>query len=138
MLELLSQAIGSVVEAAGGLGGLQIALLPLILGLLIRARKVAVSVGIGVGVGVGVVGEALLCAPDLLLARLIGVYGLGKCGRRGGEWPARVLVLEPFLGAEAKVEIQAVALLLLLLLVVHCGGWSSEEPSDGCLGERMS
>lgn len=111
--ELLGEAIGSFVKPRSA-GRLQVALLSLVLGLLVRAHEVA-----------GAVAIALLCAPDLLLAGLIGVYRLRKGRRGGGKRSAGVLVVAAVTtttaaaaaSAEAKGQIQPVG----LLLVVHCG-----------------
>ena len=127
LLKLLGKAIGSVVEAATGIGGLQIALLSLVLGLLVGVHEVAVAVAILL--------LLLLCAPDLLL-----VDRLGEGRGRGGEGTAIVLELLAVTAAEAKGKVEAVAL-LRLLLVVHLGqalvrAVVVEEPGEGVLRAR--
>jgi len=106
MGELLGQAIGSFVET-GSVGSLQIPLLSLVLGLLVRVHEVASAIAI-----------VLLCAPNLLLTCLVGVDGLGKGRGRGRKSTTRgFLVVLAITTAKTKGEIQAIA----LLLVVHGG-----------------
>jgi len=108
--ELLGEAIGTLVKALAA-WRLEVALLPLVLCLLVGAHKVAAAAAI--------VAIALLGAPDLLLAGLVGVYRLRECRGRCGECSARFLLVlvVSVAAAEAKVELQAVA----LLVVVHRG-----------------
>lgn len=107
--ELLGEAIGTLVEALAA-WRLEVALLPLVLCLLVGVHEVAAA---------AIVAIALLGAPDLLLAGLVGVYRLRECRGRCGECSARFLLVlvVSVAAAEAKVELQAVA----LLVVVHRG-----------------
>jgi Ca2+/H+ antiporter len=107
--QLLGEAIGTLIEALAT-WRLEVALLPLVLCLLVGVHEVASA---------SIVAIALLGAPNLLLAGLVGVYRLREC--RGRRWECSagfLLVLVVSVTAtEAKVELQAVA----LLVVVHRG-----------------
>lgn len=126
LLELLGKTVGSFVESTG-IGGLQVALLSLVLGLLVGVHEVPIA-AVSTVTTVG-----LLLTPHLLL-----VNRLRKGRGSGGESTAVVLKLLTVTAAgagattEAKGKIEAVALLgLLLLLVVH-GGW--RRAGGGCRG----
>lgn len=123
LLKLLGKAIGCIVESTST-GGLQIALLSLILGLLVGIHEVAIAVSI-----------ALLCTPDFLL-----MDRLWEGGRRGRVGTTVVLELLPVTTTvKPKCKVEAVALLrllrrrLLLLLVVHGGEtrvWRSQRGGE--------
>ena len=106
MRKLVDQAVGGLIEA-GGIG-VEVALLLLVLGLLVGVHEVAPTIAIALLL-------RLLCPPDLLLASLVGVDGLGKGGGRGGKGTAAgvLVVLVSVTAAEAKVELQPVGLLVV-------------------------
>lgn len=110
MRQLLGQAIGTLIEALAA-RGLEVSLLSLVLCLLVGVLEVAPTAGVAIAL--------LLGAPDLLLAGLVGVYRLRECRGRRGECSAHFLLVlvVSVAAAEAKVELQAVA----LLVVVHRG-----------------
>jgi hypothetical protein len=123
--ELLGEAIGTLVEALAA-WRLEVALLPLVLCLLVGVHKVAAA---------AIVAIALLGAPDLLLAGLVGVYRLRECRGRRGECSAHFLLVlvVSVAAAEAKVELQAVA----LLVVVHRGRVVVHDALGGESGESV-
>lgn len=126
LLKLLGKAVGSVVETAS-IGGLQVALLSLVLSLLVGVHEIAIAIAIAVAIAI-----LLLCTPDFLL-----VDGLWEGRWRSGEGTAFVLELLAVTAAEAKGKVEAVAL-LRLLLVVHLGQAlvGVEEPGSGVLRWR--
>lgn len=114
MRQLLGEPIGTLVEALAA-WRLEVALLPLVLCLLVGIHEVASASIIAIAL------LLLLGAPDFLLAGLVGVHRLRE--RRRCRWECSadfllVLLVVSVTAAEAKVELQAVA----LLVVVHRGG----------------
>lgn len=88
-------------------------MLPLVLGLLVRALEVA-----AIAIAAHLLLLLLLRAPDLLLASLVGVHRLWERRGRGGKRTPLflgILLLAAIAPAKAKVKLQAIA----LLLVVH-------------------
>lgn len=110
--ELLGKAVGIVACLAWGL---EVPLLPLVLGLLVGVHEVAPAIAITL--------LLLLRTPDLLLAGLVGVHGLWEGRGSGGECSTIVLELVVAVTAsQAKVEVQPVR----LLLVAHCRRWRGD------------
>lgn len=103
--ELLGQAVG--IEALLQVLSLEVPLLTLVLSLLVGVLEIAPTIAIAL----------LLCAPDLLLARLVRVYGLGKCAWCGGECPSAILVL---LVAASAAEVQLQPIRLLVAVHYEC------------------
>jgi hypothetical protein len=122
--ELLGEAIGTLVETLAT-WRLEVALLSLVLCLLVGVHEVASASIVAIAL-------LLLSAPDLLLARLVGVYRLRE--RRGcrRECPAGFLLVlvVSVAAAEAEIELQAVA----LLVVVHGGRPQSLRRGSRCGG----
>lgn len=131
--KLLSEPIGTLVEASRA-GGLEIALLPLVLGLLVGVLEVA-SIAIAAHL------LLLLCAPDLLLTSLIRVHRLRKCRRCGGKRTALllcILVVAVTPTTKAKVQLQAVALLLVVHREVNAElGWPARACSVCCGSKKV-
>ena len=128
--QLLSQAVRALIEGASGARGLEVSLLPLILGLLVRALEVA-----AIAIAAHLLLLLLLRAPDLLLASLVGVHGLWERRGRGGKRTPLFLgiLLAAIAPAKAKVELQAIALLLVVHVVVRAVPRWPAKASSTCV-----